>query len=1151
MSNIYALLIAIDEYASNPLSGCVRDSEDVAEYLQHSIKPERLMLHTLHNAAATKNGIVSGFLDHLGQATADDVVFVHYSGHGSREDADPLFWEICPDYKNEVIVPADSLTADGYLLDPLADKELRWLIHQVAQKNPHIAIMMDCCHSGGGTRNLSPNVKSRFTGNRNTHSRDIDQFVFAQPRYGGKMNQVIDPNSNRFILPNGRHVQLAGCRNNQTAKELAVDGQQRGIFTYSILDILKNTGGNVSYRDLIKLATTRVVNRVSDQIPQIDAIRADDDLNMFLLGGAKRSVQYYLLRNDAATGWNIDAGSIHGIVPPDKGETIIGIINANADTNATDAPITMRAKITAVQPDKSSIQFIDGTPTLEGYHARLVSAPLPPLRVRLLAEKANSAIQREAVALLRTAMAKEKLYLAEIGECDDSDYWVYAYEHEGEQKYRITRQDVDRPVSKQQTVFSKDTAAKVIEELVQIARYHRVANLFNANTTFVSPNNPKLELFEIINGVEQQLNTAQGEVRLNYRYVGGQWVVPTIRIKLTNNTMRRLWCSVLDLAANFEITNDLLPKQRLEPGESIFLFDGQSIEPEFPEALGAMGINEVRSIMKLFASTEEFDSSLFNLKGLEWATSKRATSSGNTLDTLLQRANARGTFKPPKPAVFSDWTTDQLTICITKPVAEMQATQLKSIGINILPHKKGFKAHNIGLSSLGQHRSRSSSEQTALALPDFLLNDAQATYTIPLLAGRGGSGELNILEISDLENKNAVTKQSPLEIELPVKLKKGEQIIPLALDADGLVYPIGFAKAGRNANKQSITKVRIERLPDATPPAQGESVERGILNTIKIVFQKVIFETTGMFKYEYPYLAVVTRNNKGELNYEHDKKCVAEAVARSQRPIVITHGFTGETRDFFRPDRKRPQTPLYDLLRNNNRYDLVLAFDYDSFSTPIADTAAALQNRLTEVGFCSNKKISIMAHSLGGLVSRYMVENLGGNTIVQHLITVGTPHHGTMWVKIAEWAAMGLSLALSKLTIVGWPLTILTFLNDKMHLVKGLDKVSDDLRDESAFVKQLNSNAPATDVRYSVIAGDTSLPQAHKGKVAQLLNKLKLPDQGALIAKLFGEKHDLVAAMSSMCHTGNTIPNSITPAACDHISYFSSPEGLKALDAVL
>ena len=48
-----------------------------------------------------------------------------------------------------------------------------------------------------------------------------------------------------------------------------------------------------------------------------------------------------------------------------------------------------------------------------------------------------------------------------------------------------------------------------------------------------------------------------------------------------------------------------------------------------------------------------------------------------------------------------------------------------------------------------------------------------------------------------------------------------------------------------------------------------------------------------------------------------------------------------------------------------------------------------------EVSGNDNAKICIVAHSMGGLVARYYIENLGGWKDVCSLITVGTPHRGS------------------------------------------------------------------------------------------------------------------------------------------------------------
>jgi hypothetical protein len=50
----------------------------------------------------------------------------------------------------------------------------------------------------------------------------------------------------------------------------------------------------------------------------------------------------------------------------------------------------------------------------------------------------------------------------------------------------------------------------------------------------------------------------------------------------------------------------------------------------------------------------------------------------------------------------------------------------------------------------------------------------------------------------------------------------------------------------------------------------------------------------------------------------------------------------------------------------------------------------------------SFSRMSIIAHSMGGLVSRYYVQALEGHLRVKTLITLGTPHHGTPTAYVAS-----------------------------------------------------------------------------------------------------------------------------------------------------
>lgn len=110
-------------------------------------------------------------------------------------------------------------------------------------------------------------------------------------------------------------------------------------------------------------------------------------------------------------------------------------------------------------------------------------------------------------------------------------------------------------------------------------------------------------------------------------------------------------------------------------------------------------------------------------------------------------------------------------------------------------------------------------------------------------------------------------------------------------------------------------------------------------------------------------------------------------------PILLVHGYA-DTHD----------SPWFDVLVN---YLESVGYDRDRISIldlgeiPLTTTdspkkyAEAVKKKLRSISNEHGSEVDIIAHSMGGLDSRWAIEKLGAAQYVDDLITLGTPHQGT------------------------------------------------------------------------------------------------------------------------------------------------------------
>lgn len=660
--NIYALLVGIDAYAPPvpPLQGCVNDIKAIEEYLQGRVAQGNYQLHlrTLIDREATRQGIIAGFQQHLCQATKEDIALFYYAGHGSQEQAPQEFWEIEPDRLNETIVCYDSRSPRGW---DLADKELGKLIGEVVQNNPHTLIIMDCCHSGSGTRGeleLDVAVRKAPVDQR---TRPVDSFIIApselQTVSAGAESRSL-ASHDRWTSAPGKCIFLSACLDHELAKEYNANGSKRGVFSYFLVDTLTKTNGSLTYRDLFKRTAALVRSKVNAQAPQIEPPDYAVLEQSFLGGAISIHPAYFTVSYQPNYGWVIDGGAVHGIAPgTDEQTTELAIFPFDTPVEQLSQlkKAIATAQVNQVLPQLSKITVANLQPETT-YKAIVTNLPLPPKGVWLTGETRGIELVRQAL------QQHSSLYLAEVPNPEAAEWQLIAQDNQ----YIITRPVDDRPLVTPLVTYSEGNASQVIQRLEHLTRWTNIAELASPATSRIPGDAVSISIYQS----DQELTDS--DLCLSYYQQNGKWLQPTFKIKLTNTSNIPLYCALLDLTDRYEVSAELLATGGiwLEPGQEAWALDGKAIYSTVDQELWKQGVTKAQDILKLIVSAAEFDATLLEQDKLDVPT--RAINAPKrvqgTLNRLMSRVTTRGfSSQPATEDVYDDWIASQISITTLRP----------------------------------------------------------------------------------------------------------------------------------------------------------------------------------------------------------------------------------------------------------------------------------------------------------------------------------------------------------------------------------------------------------------------------------------------------------------------------------------------------
>lgn len=230
--NKKALLIGINyENTSAQLSGCINDVSLIASYIKNKGFLDITLLTDKTQKKPTKSNILLELENFLSNSKQDDILYFHYSGHGSTvadnngDEADKI---------DETIVSKDLLN--------ITDDELINVIRKNLPKDRTFIAVFDSCHSG-----TVLDLKYSF-------SETVEKFSINE----SSKYEDLSPNI----------IMLSGCRDSQYSEETLTSTGVNGLLTWSIYETLTKVK-DLTWKSFYISVRKLLKNIGAIQIPQL------------------------------------------------------------------------------------------------------------------------------------------------------------------------------------------------------------------------------------------------------------------------------------------------------------------------------------------------------------------------------------------------------------------------------------------------------------------------------------------------------------------------------------------------------------------------------------------------------------------------------------------------------------------------------------------------------------------------------------------------------------------------------------------------------------------------------------------------------------------------------------------------------------------
>jgi hypothetical protein len=262
-----ALLVGVNDYTRGPaewdLRGCENDVLMTRQLLVERFGFPEQNIKVLLNGEATAAAILASIREWLVlPVKPEDAVYFHFSGHGSQVRD---FEGDEEDGYDEIICPTDM--QQGVWASVITDDQLKVALDQIPARQA--TIVLDACHSGTGTRDISLSRPrfARFDPGPATRGLSAPASAAAQAPGPG------DSQGKQWVT-------ISGCRPDQTSADAWIrDGFYAGALTYHLVENMKKAAPGTPVKTLIEQVRRDLQGASYSQVPQVEG-----DLDLPVLG---------------------------------------------------------------------------------------------------------------------------------------------------------------------------------------------------------------------------------------------------------------------------------------------------------------------------------------------------------------------------------------------------------------------------------------------------------------------------------------------------------------------------------------------------------------------------------------------------------------------------------------------------------------------------------------------------------------------------------------------------------------------------------------------------------------------------------------------------------------------------------------------------